>query len=115
MERTNKLLPCLISLPEVIYSKDECVDDTEDCSHVRCVICRLQLVHDHTEAVLLGLRRLKGELRSMKTGAVATEIDCDSTGFLNIPPLDGAIGTFIAQRGSAAIRLTTTRLCKNWC
>lgn len=59
-EPTNKLFPHFVSLPEVIHPEDEGVDDTEECDHVRDIICGLQLVHDHTEPILLCLHTLKG-------------------------------------------------------
>lgn len=58
-EPTYKLLPHSISLSEVICPEDEGVDDTEERDHVRDVICGLQLVHDHTEAILLRLHALE--------------------------------------------------------
>ena len=60
---TDKLLSHLISLPKVIYAEDESVDDAEDCDHVRDVICSLQLVHNHAEAILLRLHSLKAKLK----------------------------------------------------
>lgn len=62
-EPTDKLLPHLISLPEVICPEDEGVDDTEERNHVRDVVSGLQLVHDHAEAILLCLHALKGKIK----------------------------------------------------
>ena len=63
-EPTDKLLPHPISLPEVIRPEDDGVDDTEERDHVRDVICGLQLVHDHAEAILLHLHALRGKNQS---------------------------------------------------
>lgn len=58
MRCTDKLLAHLISLSQVICPKDDGVDDTEEGDHVGHIVCGLQLVHDHTEAILLGLHTL---------------------------------------------------------
>lgn len=59
MRCTDKLLAHLISLSQVICPKDDGVDDTEEGDHVGHVVCGLQLVHDHTEAIQLGLHTLR--------------------------------------------------------
>lgn len=62
-EPTDELLPQLVSLPQVVYSEDEGVDDAEHSGHVRGVFGSLQLVHDHAEAILLHLHDLEGTLK----------------------------------------------------
>lgn len=62
-EPTDELLPQLVSLPEVVYSEDEGVDDAEHSCHVRRVFGGLQLIHDHAEAILLHLHVLEGTLK----------------------------------------------------
>lgn len=58
-KRTDELLPHLISLPQILRSEDQRVDDAEQRDHVRDVVGGLQLVHDHAEAVLLRLHTLR--------------------------------------------------------
>lgn len=55
---TDELLAHFVSLPKVISAEDEGVDHTEESHHVGDVIRTFQLIHDHTEAVLLGLNAL---------------------------------------------------------
>lgn len=75
--RTDELLSHLISLSEVICPEDEGVDDTEECDHVGDVVCGLQLIHDHTEAILLRLHTLEGEIRGSVTNAAAVKAPLD--------------------------------------
>lgn len=63
MKPTDKLLPQLVSLPEIVNPEDEGIDDAEHCGHVRGVFGGLQLMHDHTEAILLHLHVLEGTLK----------------------------------------------------
>ena len=58
MNPTDKLLAHLIPLTEVVCAKDEGVYNAEESDHVGDVVCGLQLVHDHTEPILLGLHTL---------------------------------------------------------
>lgn len=91
IEPTDKLLSHLISLPEVICPEDEGVDDAEHRDHVRDVVRGLQLVHDDTEAVLLCLHTLRGELKVSAKGGGDT---CYFRGFKNPscgPTQEGAV------------------------
>ena len=42
----------------VFCPKDESIDDAEQGDHVWHVVCRLQFIYNHAEAVLLGLHTL---------------------------------------------------------
>lgn len=75
---TDKLFSHFISLPEVICAEDEGVDDTEESDHVRDVICGLQLVHDHAEAILLLFHDLRRKITVALKAALLQSLYIDS-------------------------------------
>ena len=65
MNPTDKLLAHFIPLTEVVGAKDEGVYNAEESDHVRDVVGGLQLVHDHTEPILLDLHTLPDKLKQI--------------------------------------------------
>ncbi|TNN87183.1 hypothetical protein EYF80_002385 [Liparis tanakae] len=84
---------------QVISPEDEGVDDTEQCNHVRDVICGLQLIHDHTEAILLRLHSLKGKSKSVQVINIIKE-QPNSTGASSASRCPSPENTLRAARSS---------------
>lgn len=110
---TDELLPQLVSLPEIVSSEDEGVDDAEHGGHVWGVFCGLQLIHDHTEAVVLHLHVLEDMVKWVQPHASGPCV----FPLIYRPtwnPLGGAIDTLILQGWSYPV-CSCCRLFKPSC